>query len=715
MVDLLEGELAELEQEQIERDFPPDDPHYLATIRDMASDAEQWIKNDISDDRERAHRYYQGNSDLNAQEDRSRFVMRTVRDVIEMMVPKQMEIFTGAEHVVSFKCDDIDEQMQSACEDMTATFHKVFWKQNDGWELLEDFIRSALKSKQGTFKVYRKDEIQIREHEFRGPLVQFEALAAQDNVEVIEYREDQLSAVQVDPMGNQYAVEQTMVDATVVTKTSVPRVCIEVKPPEEMLINRAATRTKYGYYTMIGEKSIKTVSDAIEMGVPEELALRHASSGNESATGDYQDQERRERRQLSRDPYQEAVSGGKATRPITIYEMYARIDKDEDGFAELRRIVGIGEGPAKIVEDTIVDDHPYAESPAIAIENSVIGESLADNVMDLQDLDTQLMRGLLNNIGHVNNPRPIVNSDTADMDTVLDNRYGAPIEATPGSIDWHVWPDITPSIISARQQVDEIRGERTGMSRDSMGLDAAALQSSSEVGVLAILGAGMTQPKMIAATIAHRAFVPLAQKTVKLLRENPDIKVKVLSQGNYAEVDASQWPADDLYCDVAVGLGTGTREERIQALMMVRAEQKEILLTLGPDNPLVNLQQYAYTLHLLTQLTGAGASTSFFNSPEEVLQRVQQAQAEAAQQPPEPSDEEKKIMAQEETKRLKIQSDRQTDLEEAQIKAMTDRDIEMQKLQLQETLRLLELAMEERLEERAIAAGSKVQPNLSRN
>src|SRR3546814_17062545 len=99
-----------------------------------------------------------------------------------------------------------------------------------------------------------------------------------------------------------------------------------------------------------------------------------------------------------------------------------------DGFAELRHGVGIGDGPAEIVSDEYADDHEWCCSPAIAIEHNLIGESQADNVMDLQAVETQITRQVLNNLVAVNNPRRKAVKAQYDRQSLIANKFEGVIE-----------------------------------------------------------------------------------------------------------------------------------------------------------------------------------------------------------------------------------------------------------------------------------------------
>lgn len=710
MVDLLDVD-------EIEADSGMSVERFTSVVRDLVYDAENWLENDISKDRERAHRYYKGECDLIPAPNRSEFVMRVVRDTVEQMVPQIMRTFTGGTDTVTFMAKSTDEAQQAAAADATAAFNYIFWDANPGWMNLQSFVRDALKAKTGIFKAFNKEEITISEEEWQGPLEEFEVFAADPSVEVVDIEQETVTGVAPGLFGP-VPVERVFVNATIKRRQKVERLAIETLPPEEFLVNRAATSLEYNCYNLVGQKTIKMVSEVVELtwdAVGDMLLRRdgveptsdeifneikkHAGSGVEGATGDFQDQERRARRKISSDPYEEQTYTDDSVRPIAYYELYMRVDKDGDGFGELRRVVGIGEGPALVVEDQIVTEHPYFIASAIPIEHSVIGWSVADNVCDLQDVETQITRQTLDNLVLVQNPRRLALKKQYDRQALIDNQFNGVIEVgTPGAITYDHTPFVGDKALLIRESFDEVKAERTGISRESMGLNAQALQSSSEIGVLAVLGAGMTQPDMIAGGIAHTALVPLAKRVVKLLKESGQ-PISIKSDGAYKEVDPSQWP-DDMDVDVSVGLGTGNRDQKLAALQNIAAQQKEILLTLGPSNPIVTPEQYTHTLHKIAQMSGIGQSTSFFQTPEEVRQGF----AQQAQQPPKPDPEVEKAMVEAETDIKKAQIQGQTDLQEAQIKAAVDAAIAEQQRAFEERMRILEMALEAELGEMAIKA-----------
>ena len=66
---------------------------------------------------------------------------------------------------------------------------------------------------------------------------------------------------------------------------------------------------------------------------------------------------------------------------------------------------------------------------------------------------------------------------------------------------------------------------------------------------------------------------------------------------------------------INVALGGGDENLRMQALQTIAAKQEEIIKLVGPDNPLVNVQQYSNTLRKMTELSGFKNAEDYFKDP----------------------------------------------------------------------------------------------------
>jgi hypothetical protein len=106
---------------------------------------------------------------------------------------------------------------------------------------------------------------------------------------------------------------------------------------------------------------------------------------------------------------------------------------------------------------------------------------------------------------------------------------------------------------------------------------------------------------------------PLFKKILKLLHTHQDKARMVRLRNEWVQIDPSTWNEMDVSVNVALGLGTN--EERMGMLAGLAAKQEAILEKQGPENPLVNFQQYHHTLAKLTELSGFKDVQSFWTNP----------------------------------------------------------------------------------------------------
>jgi len=143
----------------------------------------------------------------------------------------------------------------------------------------------------------------------------------------------------------------------------------------------------------------------------------------------------------------------------------------------------------------------------------------------------------------------------------------------------------------------------------------------------------------------------------------------------FIPVDPRYWNADkDVIVNVAISKNSD--EEKIMMLNNLAGKQEQILQTLGPNNPLVNLQQYSNTLSKMIEMGGFKDAQSFVNTqvppmppqPQEnkpdASELLAQAEIQKAQV------QAQKAVIDAETDRMKIimEDDRRRDEAEAEIR-----------------------------------------------
>lgn len=578
-------------------------------VVEHATQAQDWIERDISPERSKGWRYWQGKSDLKEQENRSKVVMTEASDVVEQSVPLLVDLYLGIDEPLMFLPNSEDQEFAFAATKVVET---VFWLHNPGYMLLEEYLRDGLIAKTGIFKVYKDEKLEITEEAYSGLTHdQWMILAEPDEVKILEFSEDP-----PDPFGDGMPSFSCRIQRT----EKQPLYKVETVKPETWLINEKATSNAPREYTICGEVIEATVSDAVAMGIPYDRAVARIGP---LSKGEVTDQEQQQRTQRNQDTATETTDD-KSTQPLVIYELYVYADKDGDGLSELHKVVGIGKDVAEIVKDEIVEDNPYAVGCPYPIPHTAIGRSQVDRLIDLQDITTKTVRATLDNLDHVNNPRTEAVANQVNLEDLMDNKFRGVIRTkAPGMIREIEVPFIGHQSLTILEYMESRKESRVGVSKESSGLAAEALQSSSEVGVRAVLGLSQMQLRGIARRMAETGMVQLYRKILKLVVMHQDKPMQVSLGINFAEVNPAGWRTD-LALKVLVGLGTGTREERLQALQMVAAYQEKILTTLTPDNPLCSLKHLAFTMHKMVELSRIGPSAMYFNTLAAIDQTLQQ-------------------------------------------------------------------------------------------
>ena len=143
----------------------------------------------------------------------------------------------------------------------------------------------------------------------------------------------------------------------------------------------------------------------------------------------------------------------------------------------------------------------------------------------------------------------------------------------------------------------------------------------------------------------------------------------------FIPVDPRYWNADkDVIVNVAISKNSD--EEKIIMLNNLAGKQEQILQSLGPNNPLVNLQQYSNTLSKMIEMGGFKDAQSFVNTQVPPMPpQPQENKPDAAELLAQAEIQKAQVQAQKavidaETDRMKIimEDDRRRDEAEAEIR-----------------------------------------------
>ena len=622
--------MAETLQGQMEGNEVMSEEQLQGVISAEINDAISFIDDDIGGNRAKATEYYYGDPFGDEEDGRSQVVSMDVRDTVQGILPSLMRIFFGPERVVEFAPQGPEDVM--GAEQATDYVDFIFKRDNPGFKILHSAFKDALVRKCGIVKYWWDESTEVRAESFSMLDEQSMMMLTEDpNVEISAVREYPVPGTEA--MNEAQAImtpPPMMYDVEIKRRIKTGKVKIEALPPEEFLIDRRAKSIEEAIF--VGHRTMKTVSDLVAMGYDYDEMVEAAGNGNDFDNNDeYQ----------ARNPFaviSTANNGDPSSKSVLYIEGYLKVDFDGDGIAEMRRICTIGTGN-KVVRNEIVDDRQFADFCPDPEPHTFFGMCPADVVMDIQEIKSNVQRGILDSLAQAIHPRTAIVEGQANLEDVLNTEVGAVIRMrAPGMVQPFTTPFVGQAAFPMLDYLDDIKQTRTGISKAAAGLDADALQSTTKAAVSATVNAAHQHIEMIARIFAETGMRKLFTGILKLVVENQDRARMVRLRNTFVPIDPRSWNAN-MDVIVNVGVGDGTIEDRINILNQVAMRQEMLIKETGPNNPVVTIPQYTNTLTKMLQLAGIKDSQNYFNqlpadfqmpapeapkpTPEEMLAQVQ--------------------------------------------------------------------------------------------
>jgi len=596
-------------------------------VQDAIAQAVDFVESEITHDRIKAQRYFDGQVDIGYEDGRSSVVATKVRDTVRAVKPSLMRVFMSTARPVEFIPKGPEDV--AFAEQATDYMHYVF-NQNDGFRVLNDAFHDALVKKQGIVKVYWDTRYRTETYSYTD-LNQEERdyILSDMGISVIE--ETMTMTVEMDQMG----MEVELPSYSLKVSRSIPegKLRIESVPPEEFFVNSQARTLEDAY--VVCHRSEVRVGELVEMGYPFEEVYDLDSLYGAS---DISEAEDIERRGYSQDDYEDQ-SGDPAMRNVAITEAYMRLDVEGTGVPVLHRFI-CGGSNYKLLDFDRVDEVPFAVFEVDPEPHTMYGRSLAELIMDDQDAATSIIRGVLDNVAMTNNPRIGIVDGAVNIDDVLNNEIGAVVRMRQaGAVQDLAVPFTAGQTLSALQYMDGLVEQKTGVTQN-VALNPDAMQSTTAAGVQATVDAAAAQVEVMVRNLSEgmrRMFGLLLRLHVKHTDEEQLMRMN----GQFVPVDPRVWNAD-MDVQVNVGLGTGREQEKAAALQGVLQIQQQVYQNYGPMNGLVSLTNIRNTLADVLAASGVRNAERYFApiTPEieqQMLMLQQQQQAQMAQGQPDPN------------------------------------------------------------------------------
>ena len=640
-------------------------------IESEIDDSIGYVETDTVAERQEALEYYLREPYGNEVEGKSQIVTGEVAEVVDGALPQLIRVFTSTDGVVEFQpTNNGDEPF---AQQATEYCNWVFYRQNDGFLILHNWFKDALLQKTGIVKAYWDEKVDVTKEKYEGLSDDDLMMLMQDDeLEVVgQETEEEIEEIN-DPMTGQVFQNIKREHKVKVKRTKKEgKVVVENVPPEEFLISKRARTIQDSPF--VAHRRMMTRSELVAMGFKKDVVDSLESGDTLEFSPD------RIARYSRGEQPNSMGSQDQSMEVVEVYECYIKVDYNDDGIAELRRVVYASN---EVLEDEECDYIPFHSLCPIPIPHKFYGQSLADRALDLQLIKSTVLRQMLDNLYLTNNYRVGAVEGQVNLDDLLTSTAGGVVRLkNPNALVPLTVASTTQGSFPMLEYLDGVQARRTGVSDSQNGIDPNVLQNVTAAAVSAMSQASAGKLELIARIFAETGVKSLFKGILTLLCKYEDKEKLVRLNGKYVAFNPREW-STQYNVSINVGLGTGTRQEQLTTMQMILQKQEEIIQTYGLSNPLVNLMQYRNTLAKFVNMAGFKDATQFMNeiTPEQNEQLSQ----------PQPEKPDANVQATE----LLVQVER----EKAQLRAQTESaklDLEREQMQLENARKALELQQQE--------------------
>lgn len=542
--------------------------------------------------------------EFKANPEESGVVSNDVADVVEADMPSLARIFMGSGDILSFEANTDNEAEVQEAEDKTKYVNWVVRNQPESFKIQHDWLKDAEIQKASVVKYFYEEIEDVEE-------VEFEGLSEEELIEVIDsLKGPDVKTVEVMEQEQEEGTEFFNIKFKVTREIKKIRV-INV-PPESFLISRNATSKNDA--EVIGDIVQKTRSELVADGFSKKLIDSLPSQDKDLESRSRLNQIRNEDQGGS---FSNETIANWANEKVEILDLYARVDFDGDGIAEMRHIMISGN---VLLVNEYFNHKPYAMLSAILMPHKAIGRSRAEIAYPTQLEKTALKRGMMNNMYMTNKPRTVVHSSVNldDMLTVRTNGIIRLDDENPNIIPQNaVYPLVTQytgdKTLQVIQYADQQRANTTGSLMASQGLDADSIAKETATRFSGVEKSGAAKIELIARNYAETGYRDLFEGIAWLASRYQNTEIEFTVLGKAMTVNPGKWKYNHSV-HTNVGLGAGNNEALVSSLQGIYQIQQQLKMS---GSTLVDDADMFNTLKRITDGLGLPRANEFFNNPEE--------------------------------------------------------------------------------------------------
>ena len=571
----------------------------------------------------------------------STIVDTSTTEVVEAYTAVLSDLFLSNQKLARFIPYENSPGGFKAAKDASALVNYCIFKRNNGWELIQSWMKSSLLWKNS---VCRRGYIEDYEYVFEEyaeiSQTKLDEILSADDMEIVGDLQFENKTVGGETSEFGPEVELVYIDVRVRKKVNNSRVKLELIPPENFRISRDAitiddaafvgiqtdmTRSEIRKYWPEASENIiawdELDEDASWMGTlkySQDVAARKLVTGQEYYQGSNQ----------------QTVFPLEANREVTVTECWMRIDRDGDGIAELKHFITVG---SYILSEEDCDMVPLASIVPIDIPHEYYGLSMADFTRSSTLASTAILRGFVENTYLTNYSPKLADPNVVDFSALqnMKPKQIIPTNGNPtGAVQALAPETISTGTVPLLEHLQMIKEQATGMSKAAQGLnDTLYVSGNSEQKLSAVQSAAQKRIQHIARRFAETGFKRMLIGIYSTMRANMKGLQQYNLDGIYGSVNLDALPSR-MDVEVQLDIGENSNSNTIGKLSKIAGE---ILPSLNQQGAGIIIRPEA-PAHLATKLIEAmGIDSNDYledYTTDEFKQKAQQAiqgQSQAAE------------------------------------------------------------------------------------
>lgn len=573
-------------------------------LKSYEEDALGYAQSEIVQQQIEALKRYTGELYGDEEEGRSQVTTRELLEGIEWTRPDLMRVFASGGQIITVQ--ETQPEDGKYAKDAADYLTWMFFSDNPGFELLDDFAFDGLLHRRGYLACYWRDAEYQAPQKLTGlNIAQVQQLVSDPQIEII---------------GQDFDGEHSEVAGItlMVRRLKSPaRAEIVSIAPEDMRLNGRAVSMDQARY--VGRVIRMLRGEAVRMWPDREEEIWGFKSAQAGTTGAVRRAEdvRQQRFQDDRnDVWRSKSQGDDASTELEVLEEYIRIDLNDDGYPETIRAYRMGD---IILEESEVDENPFWTWTPIRMPHRFMGIGYHELLADLQRQSTVITRAGLDALYQSVVNREAIDKNKVDLDSALATYSGAKVlvDGSPGDAILPLTGGLNTATTAweALEVIKQRIEDRTGATRQTRGIDSEKLSADHSGKALNMLQINADARKEM---VARNMAIGLGEGFSKLYRlvcrnQNAPRQAKV--GGKWCKFDPRTWNSE---LRITIHAGGMNREHTLMGLQLIGAEQDKVVELLGPANPLVTAKNKFAVWEELCRLSGWKSAEPFFTEPQDV-------------------------------------------------------------------------------------------------